>query len=114
MIKNDVTVSRRIWLNLFFGRPFGLITDQCGKMIFCALTALVLSTSTSLAQEAYAMEFNQGNNLFGQVNLLNGSFTQLGSEGSTLFNDVADAPNGTLYGIVNSTSLVTLNTANGS
>jgi len=59
------------------------------------------------------MQFNQGNNSFGTINLLTGSFTQLGSAGSTLFNDIAAAPNGSLYGIVNSTSLVTLNTNNG-
>ena len=43
----------------------------------------------------------------------NGSFTQLGTEGSTLFNDIAASPNGDLYGIVNSASLLTLNTNNG-
>ena len=79
----------------------------------CILAGLMLSASAASAQQAYAMEFNQGNNLFGSVNLLNGSFTQLGSEGGTLFNDIAAAPNGTLYGIINSSSLVTLNTANG-
>ena len=80
---------------------------------FCVLAGWMLSTPIASAQQAYAMEFNQGNNLFGSVNLLNGSFTQLGSEGGTLFNDIAAAPDGTLYGIVNSSSLVTLNTANG-
>jgi hypothetical protein len=59
------------------------------------------------------MEFNQSNNLFGIVNLLDGSFTQLGSEGGTLYNDIAAAPDGTLYGIINSSSLVTINTNNG-
>jgi hypothetical protein len=81
--------------------------------MFYILAALMLSASAASAQQAYAMEFNQGNNLFGSVNLLNGSFTQLGSEGGTLFNDIAAAPDGTLYGIINSSSLVTLNTANG-
>jgi hypothetical protein len=77
------------------------------------LAGWMLSTPIASAQQVYAMEFNQANNLFGTVNLVNGSFTQLGSEGGTLFNDIAAAPNGTLYGIVNSSSLVTLNTANG-
>jgi hypothetical protein len=88
----------------------GILRDA---RMFCILAALMLCASAASAQQAYAMEFNQGNNLFGSVNLLNGSFTQLGSEGGTLFNDIAAAPDGTLYGIINSSSLVTLNTANG-
>jgi hypothetical protein len=74
---------------------------------------LMLFDSTSFGQAVYAIQFNQSTNLFGTINLLNGSFTRLGSEGSTLFNDVAAAPSGTLYGIINSSSLVTLNPTNG-
>lgn len=80
---------------------------------FCLLAGLMLSASAASAQQAYAMEFNQGNNLFGTVNLLDGSFTQLGSEGGTLYNDIAAGPAGTLYGIINSSSLVTINPNNG-
>jgi hypothetical protein len=83
------------------------------KTILCGVAGLMLSVSTSFGQTVYAMQFNQSTNLFGTINLLNGSFTRLGSEGSTLFNDVAAAPSGTLYGIVNSSSLVTLNPATG-
>ena len=83
------------------------------KMALGLLAGLMAFTSAASAQSAFAVEFNQSQNLFGTVNLLTGSFTQLGSEGGTLFNDVAAAPDGTLYGIVNSASLVTLNTANG-
>jgi hypothetical protein len=83
------------------------------KTAFCVLTGLGLFTSASFGQLAYAVQFNQSTNLFGTINLLNGSFIRLGSEGSTLFNDIAAAPDGTLYGIINSSSLVTLNTANG-
>ncbi len=83
------------------------------KTAFCVLTGLGLFTSASFGQLVYAMQFNQGANLFVTINLTNGIITHLGNEGSTLFNDIADAPNGTLYGIVNSSSLVTLNTANG-
>ena len=84
------------------------------KVALAALSGLILFTSTSaFGQQAYALEFNQANNRFGTINLLNGSFTQLGSEGGTLFNDIAAAPNGSLYGIINTTSLVTLNTDNG-
>jgi hypothetical protein len=92
---------------------FGLVRDGVIKTAFCILTGLMLSASTASAQVAYAMEFNQGNNLFGTVNLLNGNFTQLGSESGTLFNDIAAAPDGTLYGIINSSSLVTISTNNG-
>ena len=84
------------------------------KAALAALAGLMFFTSTSaFGQQVYALEFNQANNLFGTINLLTGSFTQLGSEGGTLFNDVAAAPNGALYGIINTTSFVTLNTNNG-
>src|ERR1700690_481596 len=89
----------------FFRRPWA---------VDCALAGLILSISTStFGQQVYALEFNQANNLFGTINLLTGGFTQLGTEGGTLFNDIADAPNGTLYGIVNTAQLVTLNPNNG-
>jgi hypothetical protein len=101
----QAALIRRVWAHLA-GFPF--------KTIFCTLAGLMLFASTSaFGQQAYALEFNQGNNLFGVINLLTGGFTQLGSEGSTLFNDIAAAPDGRLYGIVNSTSLVTLNTNTG-
>jgi hypothetical protein len=83
------------------------------RTILCGVAGLMLFVSTSFGQTVYAMQFNQSTNLFGTINLLNGSFTRLGSEGSTLFNDVAASPGGTLYGIVNSSSLVTLNPATG-
>jgi len=63
---------------------------------------------------AYALEFNQSDNLFGSINLANGSFTEIADEGATLFNDIAAAPDGTLYAIDNSASLITLSPANGS
>jgi len=87
---------------------------RCFKAALVALAGLMFFTSTSaFGQQVYALEFNQANNLFGTINLLTGSFTQLGSEGGTLFNDIAASPNGELYGIVNTTSFVTLNTNNG-
>jgi hypothetical protein len=101
----QAALIRRVWAHLA-GVPF--------KTVFYALAGLMLFASTSaFGQQAYALEFNQGNNLFGVINLLTGGFTQLGSEGATLFNDIAAAPNGKLFGIVNSTSLVTLNTNTG-
>jgi hypothetical protein len=74
---------------------------------------MLFASTSAFSQWAYAMEFNQANNRFGIINLLTGGFTQLGTEGSTLFNDIAASPNGTLYGIINTTWLVTLNTNNG-
>jgi len=73
----------------------------------------MLFVSAACGQSVYALQFNQSTNLFGTINLLNGGFTQLGSEGSTLFNDIAAAPAGTLYGIINTAQLVTLNPVNG-
>jgi hypothetical protein len=84
------------------------------KVALAALAGLMLFTSTSaFGQQSYALEFNQSNNRFGTINLLTGSFTQLGTEGGTLFNDIAASPDGELYGIINTTSLVTVNTNNG-
>ncbi|HTY89246.1 MAG TPA: hypothetical protein VMB80_17495 [Candidatus Acidoferrum sp.] len=76
-------------------------------------SGMLFAGFSAFGQLAFAMEFNQGNNRFGTINLLTGSFSQLGSEGGTLFNDIAGAPDGSLYGIINTTSLVTLNTNNG-
>jgi hypothetical protein len=84
------------------------------KVALAALAGLMLFTSTSaFGQQSYALEFNQANNRFGTINLLTGGFTQLGTEGGTLFNDIAASPNGNLYGIINTASLVTVNTNNG-
>jgi hypothetical protein len=84
------------------------------KVALAALAGLMLFTSTSaFGQQSYALEFNQSNNRFGIINLLTGGFTQLGTEGGTLFNDIAASPNGNLYGIINTASLVTVNTNNG-
>ncbi len=62
----------------------------------------------------YAAEYNQSTNRFGTIDLLNGNFTKISSFGSTLINDIAYCPtNGTLYGISNTTALVTFNKTNG-
>ena len=72
---------------IFRGAPefsvFGLALAGIIKTAFCILAGLMLSVPAASAQEAYAMEFNQGNNLFGSVNLTNGNFTELGSEGGS-------------------------------
>ena len=113
-MKNDCRTDliRRVWVHLVC--PSMRVAKPLLNTVFGALAGLMFFASTSaFGQTAYALEFNQGNNLFGIMNLLNGSFTQLGTEGSTLFNDIAASPNGDLYGIVNSASLLTLNTNNG-
>ena len=84
---------------------------QAARVALAGFLSLV--STTAIGQLAYAMQFNQGNNSFGTINLLTGGFTQLGSEGGTLFNDIAASPDGNLYGIVNTSSLVTVSTNNG-
>ena len=62
----------------------------------------------------YAAEYNQSTNLFGTINLLNGNFVQISSFGKVLINDIAYCPtNGMVYGVSNSTGLVTFNQTNG-
>jgi hypothetical protein len=62
----------------------------------------------------YAVEFNTSNNRFGTINLMNGSFTEIASLGSTLYNDIAYAPDGSLYGLANNgSSLVTFDATSG-
>ncbi|HTY87963.1 MAG TPA: YDG domain-containing protein [Candidatus Acidoferrum sp.] len=62
----------------------------------------------------YAAEYNQSTNRFGTIDLLNGKFTQISSVGSSLINDIAYCPtNGLVYGISNSSALVTFNKTNG-
>jgi hypothetical protein len=62
----------------------------------------------------YACEFNQSPNRFGTINLSNAVFTLITNIGGTLINDLAYCPtNGVLYGILNSTTLVTFNETNG-
>ena len=77
------------------------------EVALAMLTGLMLLISApAFGQQAFALEFNQANNRFGTINLLTGGFTQLGTEGGTIFNDIAATPSGALYGIINTTSLV--------
>jgi len=70
---------------------------------------------TARAQNnVYAVQFNTGDNGFGIINLMNGDFTKIADLGSTLYNDIAYAPDGTLYGLANNgASLVTFDSTNG-
>ena len=86
---------------------------------FLSVTGLVLAAG-SLAMSAqaqnnvYAVEFNTGNNRFGIINLMNGSFTEIASLGGTLYNDIAYAPDGSLFGLANNgSSLVTFDPTTG-
>ena len=84
------------------------------KNIILILTFFTFVSPVSIwAEDVFAAEFNQGNNRFGTINLSTGNFTQLGSYGGTIINDIAYAPDGNLYGIENSTTLVTFNESNG-
>jgi len=83
------------------------------KVMLLLALLIVASSEPTWADEVYAAEFNQGNNRFGTINLSTGNFTQLGSLGGTIINDIAYAPDGTLYGIENSATLVTFNLSNG-
>jgi hypothetical protein len=78
------------------------------------LAAGSLAMSARAQNNVYAVEFNTGNNGFGVINLMNGTFTEIADLGSTLYNDIAYAPNGSLFGIANNgTSLVTFDKTDG-
>ncbi len=78
------------------------------------LAAGSLTLSARAQNDVYAVEFNTGDNGFGIINLMNGSFTQISDLGSTLYNDIAYAPDGTLYGLANNgASLVTFDSTTG-
>jgi hypothetical protein len=78
------------------------------------LVAGSLAMSARAQNDVYAVEFNTGDNGFGIINLMNGDFTEISDLGGTLYNDIAYAPDGTLYGIANNgASLVTFDSTNG-
>ena len=87
------------------------------RMLFVVGTLLAaggLVLSARAQNDVYAVEFNTGDNGFGVINLMNGTFTQISDLGSTLYNDIAYAPDGTLYGLANNgASLVTFDSATG-
>jgi hypothetical protein len=87
------------------------------KMMFwigAFVVAGSLATSARAQNDVYAVEFNTGNNRFGIINLMNGNFTEIASLGSTLYNDIAYSPDGSLFGLANNgASLVTFDKADG-
>lgn len=80
---------------------------KCLVVLFILL-ALGVPQILRAQNAVYAAEFDQANNQFGTINLFTGTFTPIGSYGSAVINDIAYAPNGTLYGIEGN-SLVTFN-----
>jgi oligopeptide/dipeptide ABC transporter ATP-binding protein len=68
----------------------------------CAAGSLALSARAQ--NDVYAVEFNTGDNGFGIINLMNGTFTEIADLGGTLYNDIAYAPDGSLFGIANNGS----------
>ncbi len=87
-------------------------------MLFLAGTLLALGglamSARAQSNVVYAVEYNQSTNRFGTIDLLSGNFTKISSIGTTLINDIAYCPtNGKLYGISNTTALVTFNATNG-
>ena len=85
------------------------------QMMFLVGTLLAagsLAMSARAQNDVYAVEF-LGNNRFGTINLMNGTFTQISSLSGT-YNDIAYAPDGSLFGLYNNgASLVTFNNTNG-
>jgi hypothetical protein len=87
---------------------------EINKAMLGVLTAGSLVLSARAQNDVYAVEFNTGDNGFGIINLMNGTFTQISDLGSTLYNDIAYAPDGTLYGLANNgASLVTFDSTTG-
>ena len=78
------------------------------------LAAGSLAMSARAQNNVYAVEFNTGDNRFGIINLMNGNFTEISSLGGAIYNDIAYAPDGTLYGLANNgASLVTFDSTSG-
>ena len=82
-------------------------------MLFLFGSLLMVGSLSARAQnDVYAVEF-LGNNRFGTINLMNGTFTEISSLSGT-YNDIAYAPDGSLFGLYNNgASLVTFNNTNG-
>lgn len=93
-----------------------LCQQKTTRAIFCLAVVGALATQAQAQQSSlvYAVEYNQSINRFGTINLIDGKFTKISSLGSAVINDVAYcSADGKLYGISNSTSLVTFNLTNG-
>jgi len=88
--------------------------NKINKAVLGVLVAGSLAMSARAQNNVYAVEFNTGDNGFGIINLMNGDFTEISDLGSTLYNDIAYAPDGTLYGLANNGAfLVTFDSSSG-
>jgi len=88
--------------------------NKINKAVLGVVVAGSLVLSARAQDDVYAVEFNTGNNGFGIINLMNGDFTEISSLGGAIYNDIAYAPDGTLYGLYNNgQSLVTFDPTTG-
>jgi hypothetical protein len=85
---------------------------EINKAMLGVLAAGGLVLSARAQNDVYAVEF-LGNNRFGTINLMNGTFTEISSLSGT-YNDIAYAPDGSLFGLYNNgASLVTFDKTTG-
>ena len=88
--------------------------NRINKAMLGMLVAGSLAMSARAQNNVYGVEFNAGDNRFGIINLMNGSFTEIADLGGATYNDIAYAPDGTLYGLYNNgASLVTFDPTTG-
>ena len=88
--------------------------NKINKAVLGVLVAGSVAMSARAQNNVYAVEFNTGNNRFGIINLMNGSFTEISSLGGAIYNDIAYAPDGSLFGLYNNgSSLVTFDKTTG-
>ena len=103
---NSLSARDEGWVKLRGGVWLAMLLFVCG---------LGQTVQAQTSNVVYGAEYNLTTNRFGTINLLNGVFTQMSSLGSMVVNDVAYCPtNGKLYGISNSTALISFNLTNGS
>ena len=86
---------------------------EINKAMLGVLAAGSLVLSARAQNNVYAVEF-LGSNRFGTINLMTGAFTEICPLNGGYYNDIAYAPDGTLYGLVNNgASLVTFDSLTG-
>jgi hypothetical protein len=94
-------------------KPEKIMKKSCMLVLIGTLLAAGnLAISARAQNDVYAVEF-LGSNRFGTINLMNGTFTQISSLSGT-YNDIAYAPDGSLFGLYNNgSSLVTFDKTTG-
>ncbi len=81
-----------------------------GRSLLVIFT-LILGFSASLkATTFYALAFDQTTTPFGTIDLTTGAFTQIGSAFPDAADDIAVSPTGMVYAVLDSGSLITINT----